>query len=142
MRTPRYPDGSKRRVSMFAPAEIPPLELDGIDLTFIRIDHQTRLQFDDVELVIQTPFRLKTSAGEWMLDPEKRANLSPLLAIYPVSLASAEVDADLTLRLAFENGAGIDVPQNPYYEAWQIVGPGSRMIVCPPKGDGMLAVWL
>jgi hypothetical protein len=35
-----------------------------------------------------------------------------------------------------------DVPyQHPQYEAWQVVGPGSRLIVCPPASGSGLAVW-
>jgi Family of unknown function (DUF6188) len=92
--------------------------------------------------VIGTPFRLITKEGKRTLDPDVRANLGPLIAIYPAYLASAEVETNLTLRLTFEGGATIEVPQNPHYEAWHVVGPGSRLIVCPPEGDGTLSVWL
>ena len=56
-----------------------------------------------------------------MLDPEKRAELGPLAAIYPTCLVSAVIEPNLTLQLTFEDGARIDVPQDREYEAWQIV---------------------
>ena len=137
----RYSDGLDREGQALRPTQVPRLGLDGVDLKFIRIDHQTRLQFEAAEVVIGTSFRFITDGRERTLDPEKRADLGPVLAIYPTSLASAVVEANLTLSLTFENGSRIDVPQNPHYEAWQVVGPGSRLIVCPPEGNGTPVVW-
>lgn len=137
----RYSDGAERRGQPLRPADVRSLGLDGVNLASIRIDHQTRLQFDDAEVVIGTPFRLVTNDGDWMLDPEQRAELGPLTAIYPTCLVTAAIEPNLTLRLTFEDGARIDVPQDRQYEAWEIVGPDSRLIVCPPEGDGTLSVW-
>jgi len=39
------------------------------------------------------------------------------------------------------SGAKILVEQDPHYEAWESVGPGSRLVVCPPAGNGTLTVW-
>lgn len=137
----RYPGGRVRHRETLGPADLPVLGLDGTDLAFIRIDHQTRLQFGQVEIVIETPFRLRVEGAERTLDPGQRADLGELLAIYPATLVSAVVAPDLTLRLTFESGTRIDVPQHPRYESWHVVGPGQSMIVCPPTGDGTLAVW-
>ena len=64
------------------------------------------------------------------------------MAIYPASLLSATVETDLTLHLDFVGAEPkIEVPQDPKHEAWHLVGPGPRLIVCPPAGDGRLAVW-
>ena len=93
------------------------------DLSFIRIDHQVRLQFGDVEVVIETPFELRQGDACASLDPEDRGGLGPLLALYPTVLASSTVDFNGTLRLSFDCGASISVAPHPVYEAWQINGP-------------------
>lgn len=121
--------------------ELPALGVDGTDLTFIRVDHQARLQFEQTEIVIETPFVITVHGHEVALDPERREELGPLLGIYPATMASATVEPDLTLRLLFDDGTTLRVPQHPHYESWHVVGPGSRLIVCPPAGDGSLAVW-
>lgn len=137
----RYPDGSVHHGETLGPAQFPDLDLDGTDLTFIRIDYQTHLQFGDTQIVVETPFKITVDGAERALDPERRSGLGPLLALYPARLASAAIESDLTLRLLFEGGATVAVPPHPEYEAWHVVGPGSRLIVCPPAGSGMLAVW-
>lgn len=137
----RYADGSVRPGKQSKPTELPSLGLDGRDLTFVRIDHEVRLQFGDAEIVIGTPFELAADGEVLTLDPERRGALGPLLALYPDTLTSAIIDPDLTLRLTFATGAAISVAQHPDYESWQVGGPGSRLVVCPPAGDGTLAVW-
>ncbi len=116
-------------------------EMSGEDLTFIRIDHQTRLQFGDVEMVIESPFVLTVDGTDYPLDPEDRGGLGVLLRVYPDSLTSGRVDPDGTLRLEFASGASIAVPSDPQYEAWSIVGPGNALVVCIPGTSGELAVW-
>lgn len=137
----RSSDGSTRPGATVGTDSLPPLDLDGQDLSFIRIDYQVRLQFHETEVVIETPFVLASHDEQWLLDPERRGELGPLLATYPATLRSAAVRSDLTLQLTFESGSSIEVPQHLHYEAWQIVGPGSRLVVCPPAGDGKLALW-
>ncbi len=110
-------------------------------LTFVRIDHQTRLQFGDVEVTIEADFTLTVAAVEHHLDPGERSGLGPLLGIYPDDLIAATAGADCSLSLEFARGASIHVEQDAHYEAWQISGPGTRLVVCPPQGDGTLAVW-
>ena len=111
------------------------------ELTFIRIDHQCRLQFENTEIMIETPFSLQVEDREYQLDPEDRANFGPLLAVYPNSLLSANVDSEATLRLEFESGARVIVRQDPDYEAWQVSGPDTYLVVCVPGTEGNLAVW-
>ena len=137
----RSSDGSVRPGTTVSPGELPALGLDGVDLVFIRIDYQTRLQFGTTEVVIGTPFSLATDDGDQTLDPADRAGLGPLLSVYPAALASAVVETDLTLHLTFASGTRIEVPQDSHYEAWQVAGPGSRLIVCPPEGDRTLSYW-
>jgi len=120
--------------------DLPLLGLDGVDLRYIQIDFQTRLQFGDSRIVIGTPFSVRTEREHHMLDPERPAELAPLLALYPSTLTSAVVESDLTLVLIFQSRASLEVPPDPSYEAWQVIGPASRLIVCPP-GGGSLVVW-
>jgi hypothetical protein len=107
-------------------------------MTFIRIDHQTRLQFDDVEIVIACPFILRTADEVYHLDEAQE--LGPLLAIYPDGLSAASVGSDGTLHLRLERGESIEVQPDPNYEAWQINGPGTALVVCP-GGGSPVAVW-
>jgi hypothetical protein len=110
-------------------------------MTYLRINHQVRLQFDDREVVIESRFRLTRGGSTVVLDPEKRGELGPLLAIYPATLQTSSVSADESLRLEFADGTTIEVPPDERYEAWQVCGPGSRLVVCGPAGGGGLAVW-
>jgi hypothetical protein len=107
---------------------------------YIRVDHQARLQFGPTEVVIGTPFVLVADGFQHALDPEKRHALGPLLGIYPDRLVKEAVDADGTLSLRFAGGAVLSVPPHPQHEAWQVNGPGNRLVVCSPSGEH-LAVW-
>jgi len=117
------------------------LSLAPCELSFIKIDHQVRLQFLGVEVVIESPFVLTAGGIDHQLDPGERGNLGPLLRLYPDHLCTASVDPDCTLRLSFDRGATIAVPPDPDYEPWQIVGPGSALVVCMPGESGQLAIW-
>lgn len=120
---------------------VPRLQLEGEDLTSVRIDNQTHLTFGATEVTIGTPFRITSGGATYELDPETQSGLGPLLAIYPATLLSAAVDAQLTLRLEFVGGEVLEISEDRSYESWEIRGPGSRLIVCPPAGGGGLAVW-
>ncbi len=110
------------------------------DLSWIRVDHQTRLQFGESEIVIETPFLLTTASGAWQLDPEDRAGLGPLLALYPDTLTAAIALPDGSLRLELRSGAVLTVPPDPKFEAWQVGSPlGLLLVVCTP--GGALAIW-
>lgn len=106
-----------------------------------RGDHQARLQFEDVEVMISTEFRLQRGDQQFDLDPGDRAGLGPLLALYPAALASSSVEGDGTLRLAFDNGDSISVAPHASYEPWQISGPATALVVCTPGIPASLAVW-
>jgi Family of unknown function (DUF6188) len=111
------------------------------DVNFIRIDHQTRLQVGEAEIVIESPFKLRAEGSEYALDPGERGGLGPLLALWPDELTMVSTGSDGTLHLAFGKGATVAVPSDPHYEAWQIVGPGTALTVCMPGTEGQLAVW-
>lgn len=110
-------------------------------LTFVRIDHQTRLQFEEVEVIIENAFSLEIGANHYDLDPGDRAGLGPLLSLYPSTLESASLGDDGTLHLSFDNGRSISVPPHAVYEAWQVSGSSTALVVCTPGDSGTLAVW-
>jgi Family of unknown function (DUF6188) len=70
-----------------------------------RIDHQARLQFQEVEVIIENAFSLEIGAEHYDLDAEARASLGPLLSLYPSTLQSASLDDDGTLHLSFDNAS-------------------------------------
>jgi Family of unknown function (DUF6188) len=118
------------------------LQIEATDLTFIRVDHQSRLQFEGTEVMIESAFELRTAGVIHELDPEDRAGLGPFLNLYPDTLAAGFVEPDCSLHVDFVSGTQIIVRQHARYEAWQISGPGSRLVVCPPAGGGGgLSVW-
>ena len=96
------------------------LAIDHKDLDYIQIDFQARLQFGDVEVIIECPFVLTVDNVARRLDPDERAGLGPLLALYPASLSAAYVSERAGLHLTFDSGATIVVPQHVQYEAWQV----------------------
>ena len=114
--------------------------LGGRDITFIRIDHQTRLQIDEFEIIIESPFLLRTLGGEFHLDPADRSGLGPLLNCYPGTLAGATIAADAALHLELADGTVLVVPPAEQFEAWQLRGPGAFLLVCLP-GQGQVATW-
>jgi hypothetical protein len=137
----RESDGTTRQGKILVAGQAWHREIANGDLTWVRIDHQTRLQFGDIEVVIESPFILTVGGTDHPLDPAARDRLGPLLGIYPDSLRSGHVGPDGTLRLDFASGAAITVPSNPQYEAWSIVGPGNALVVCSPGTSGELAIW-
>jgi hypothetical protein len=110
------------------------IDLPACDITFVRVDHQLRFQLEDLEVVVGGAFRLEVDGERWDLDPGDRSGLGPVLALYPDSLAVA-VDEHDTLTLRFVGGAVLRVPPHPQYEAWELRGPGRRLVVGNPGGE-------
>jgi hypothetical protein len=117
------------------------LKLAPCDLTYLRVDHQARLQFGESEVVIGSRFVLQAGEVESFLDAEQRSALAPFLSLYPNTLTHASVDSQATLRLTFGSGATVTIPSDPQYEAWQVNGPGNSLVVCVPGNSGQLAIW-
>jgi hypothetical protein len=137
----RRSDSSQRQGAMRAAGSGFDLGIGPCDLTFLRLDHQVRLQFGGTEVVIGCPFVLQRGEAEQHLDPHDRDGLGPWLAVYPNTLTSASVDPGATLLLAFADGTTITVRADPRYEAWQVNCPGDFLMVCAPGTSGELAVW-
>ena len=136
----RQSDGSSHQGRVVHPGQDWSLQIEATELTFIRVDHQSRLQFDDIEVVIEAAFELRTAGVIHELDPEVRTGLGPLLNIDPDTLSTGFVEPDCTLHLEFVTGTRLIVRPDAMYEAWQVRCPGSRLVVCPPAG-GSLSVW-
>jgi hypothetical protein len=68
------------------------------------------------------------------------SRLAPALDLLGKEVLAATVWLDGRLELRFQNGAGIEVPPDPRYEAWQVGGPDNLLIVCTP-GGGEPALW-
>ena len=109
---------------------------EAVHVAASRLDDQGNVEEvrDDADL------ELRVAGVRHALDPGERAGLGPLLAVYPDVLGTAAVDSDGTLRLLFASGSSLVVPPDDHYEAWQIEGPGTRLVVCTPGGTE-LAVW-
>ena len=135
----RDSDGTVGQGESLPANRVPVLDVADPTLTFIRIDHQSRLQFGGTEFVIASAFRLTMNDADYELDPDGRSGLGPLLALYPDELVTARVDPDSALRLSFASGAELVVPPSDEYEAWEVNGPGNRVVVCQPGGE--LSVW-
>jgi Family of unknown function (DUF6188) len=138
----RSADGTVREGRNVVPGPDWLLGLCDVDLTRLWVDHACSLIFEESRVMIENSFTLHTVDGaEHLLDPGERRSLGPLLAIYPDRLIRASVASDGSLRLDFVSGAWIHVPQDDHYEAWEVSGPGGRLVVCPPAGGPGLAVW-
>lgn len=59
----RHSDGSERQGRTVNAGSGWDLVIHPCDLTFLRIDHQTRLQFEGTEVVIESPFVLTIGAS-------------------------------------------------------------------------------
>ena len=109
--------------------------LEDRQLTMIGINFQTRLRFGPAEFVIESAFDLDVAGVKYRLEPDQRAGLGRLLAIYPDSVSDAAVNGDGVLRPAFVSGATVTVEPDPQYEAWSFVGPGGCEVICLPGGQ-------
>ena len=113
--------------------------VDEPDLTYVAVNFQTRLRFGSTEFVIESPFAVEDRELVHHLNPEHREGLGPLLALYPCRLSDATIHTEGVLRLNLVCGVRITVPSDETYEAWSVVGPDQRLIVCQP--GGAVAIW-
>lgn len=68
------------------------IDLAPRELTYIYVNFQVALLLDDVHVSIGGPFSVKRGRDTYWLDPEDRAGLGPVLAIYPATLAASTVE--------------------------------------------------
>jgi hypothetical protein len=114
--------------------EIPPG-----DIEFIRVGYETRLNLGEREIMIESPFLVRTIDGQFSLDPRRPGGLGPLTGLFPMRLVRG-YEQDGTLHLKFEGGSEVEVPPHEQFEAWQVTGPRrGDLVVC--LGGGELAIW-
>ena len=94
--------------------------LDEPVLSYIRIDHRTRLQFGRTEVAIDSPFVLALAGAVHRLDPRQRDALGPLLALFPGSLRWLWASVGGELTAAFDGGARVTVAPDPVGKAWSV----------------------
>jgi hypothetical protein len=101
----------------------------------------TVLTSEDCQLRVETEAVIRSPQGEMVrFDPESPGVAAIHLAQLvrdAVTLAEAETVGGL--RMVFESGAELAVAPDAEYEAWGLVGPKGRRVVCTPGGE--LALW-
>jgi hypothetical protein len=105
--------------------------LDEPALTFIRIDHESRLQFGRTEVVIGSPFSLEVDGTVHHLDPRRRSELGPLLSLYPGAVRWLWTSSQGELTVEFRTGATVVVTPDPVGKAWSVGD-----VYCLPSGAG------
>jgi hypothetical protein len=103
--------------------------LEDPTLSFIRIDHQSRLQFGRTEVVIGSPFLVEINGVVHHLDPRRWDALGPLVALFPGTLRWLWTSAEGQLTALFRNGARVTVTPDAITKAWSV---GS--VYCMPGG--------
>ena len=94
-----------------------------------------------VEVVVESTFLHCAANGHRTLcSPERPATVAPALAVLHRCVEWASTSDDGALTLAFDDGSGLTVWPTPEFEAWQVVGPGSALVVCMP-GGGRAVEW-
>jgi hypothetical protein len=131
-------DGVVREGLNVVPRSLKLPNVGGMELESIVVQHQVRLTFDVVQVVIETPFLLRMLGEMHDLSPDVREGLGPLLALYPDIAESLTLADDSTLRLRFRSGALVEVPAAAQYEAWQVQGPADFLAVCAPGGEAVM----
>ena len=103
--------------------------LDEPALSYLRIDHRSKLQFGATELAIGTPFTLEVNGLTHRLDPQRWDGLGPLVALFPATLRWLWTSPHGRLTAVFKNGATMTVVPDPVSKAWTV---GS--VSCLPAG--------
>ncbi|MPZ94020.1 MAG: hypothetical protein GEU96_03705 [Propionibacteriales bacterium] len=89
----------------------------------------------ETELIVEQP-----DAGTVSVDPGKLdAAVKSVTDLLHREIAAADADESGSLIIALDDGSGIRVMPHASFEAWSMVGPGDRRIVCKPGGG--LSVW-
>lgn len=105
--------------------------LEDPSLSFIRIDHQSRLQFGRCEVVIASPFAVQMGGLAHHLHPHHTEGLGPLLALFPGTVRWLWTSTKGQLNAVFVHGATLTVPPHPVTTAWSV---GS--VYCLPTDPG------
>jgi hypothetical protein len=99
--------------------------LDEPDLSFIRVDLRSRLQFGRTEVAIAGPFILEVDGAAYRLDPQRRSALGPFVALYPGTVRWLWTSIDGVLTVEFRTGAKVIVEPDPTGRSWSVGESGS-----------------
>jgi len=94
--------------------------LEDTTLSFIRIDHQSRLRFGRTEVMIASPFVLEMDGVVHHLSPQRWNALGPVVALYPGSVRWLWTSPEGALTLVFRHRAVLTVPPHPTSTAWSV----------------------
>ncbi len=92
--------------------------LDEPDLSFIRIDDRLKLQFGFTQLAIDRHFAV--SGSSHALDPRRRDQLGPAIALFPATLRWLWTSVGGDLTAIFMSGVKLAVAHDPTAQAWSI----------------------
>lgn len=116
--------------------------LVGTEVRQIRLDYRVTLLLVDGPawderasglLQIECPFRLENGVEAWTVTPSDKTTHAPVIRVLHLSLVSAEMDAEQTLRLGFSDGSTLTVERDTEYESWNLTGTGvPEVLVTPP----------
>lgn len=116
--------------------------LVGTEVRQIRLDYQVTLLLVDGPannerasglLQIETPFRQESDGGAWTVAPSDKTTHAPVCRLLHLTVVSARMDGDQTLRLGFSDGSTVTVERDRQYESWNLTGTGvPEVLVTPP----------
>ena len=123
-----------------------PATLVGAMVNRTAFDWQTRLSLSaldpnegyrlDAELVIETPFLLRSADGQWHeMDPGTGAAQAPVLDLFTKTITKLQIGDHGALTLDFDDGAQLFVGPHPQYESWSLTGTGVTPITIGPGGE-------
>ncbi len=105
----------------------------------IQVDFRLGLLISDApsqaKLFIETPCFLRGPSGVSLLTPAKSASLAPILSFFNAPVRSIAIRKTGRLALSFGDGTLLEVEPDDAYEAWQLGGSGSFLLICSPGGE-------
>jgi hypothetical protein len=115
--------------------------LNGLAVAEVCLSYTTRVRLrgpaGGLMITLEGPFEIGTEGSFISVDPLKRAELAPVLAILHELAHALAVDAGGELCLTLASGIEIRCTPQSDSEAWQTQGDGclvSASMICPPGG--------
>ncbi|UOE42911.1 DUF6188 family protein [Agromyces larvae] len=118
------------------------LDLEESSITRVSFDFAvTLLLSNGAEMRIETEGVFTPPIGDEVgFDPEDaRPVAGVLLGLLREDVSLAEAGDHGALRIRTKTGMEVNVVSSPDYEAWGIVWPDGRRVICMPGGE--LAIW-
>jgi hypothetical protein len=128
-----------------SPVKVPTTLIGGrVDRT--SFDYQVRLSVVapdedegyrvDAELVLETAFLLRDTAGEWHeLDPGTGSKLAPVLDLFGQSVTAVDVRNYGSLTIDFDGGSQLWIGPDAQFESWHLSGRGVSAVTVGPGGE-------